>query len=290
MEERNDDLIKGGLPLSSSDFVNKEEAQQKKSKLLSALNNINKLHEKQLIKQQETQQIQNTTPSEEHVNLDNYILSKDVQKSVEPSDNVVFTVSNPVDPNSAQEIESEPGDEFTNEYVSTDTPEINESDKGISEPLTVEEKTSQDEPMYVVGEEGKKGKGKKGKNVRKGYVRVSSDEEVKAGKGIAWLAYILFFIPLLINGKNNFVRHHANEGLEVNIIDVLAIALIVVGKTLKSDNSWATLGLMAALIAGICLLILTTLTKLVLIIMSLAGKEGRSPWLGSIKIIKPKKN
>ena len=215
------------------------------------------------------------TKVDETVRLDDYILAKDIQKdgSKPTSDEVIFQNDN---------------------VVSTDTPEAmnmepdNYATPTVSENTAITEEPKQEEPVYVVGEKGKKGK--KNKKAKKQYVRVSTDEEVKEGKGVAWLAYILFFIPLLIKRNNNFVRHHANEGFEVFLIDILGVALFVVGYVLKSENSWLTLALMVSLIAGVVLLVLTTITKIVLIIMSLAGKEARSPWFWNIRFIRPKKH
>ena len=70
-------------------------------------------------------------------------------------------------------------------------------------------------------------------------------------------------------------------------MDILAAALFCVGYIVKNDNTWINLVLMISLIAGVVLLILTTITKIVMIFMCIAGKEARTPWLGHIKFIKP---
>ena len=62
-------------------------------------------------------------------------------------------------------------------------------------------------------------------------------EDAKQTKNFAWLAYILFFIPLLINSKSAFVRHHANEGLEINIFDLIGTVLLLVGALVETTNN-----------------------------------------------------
>ena len=62
---------------------------------------------------------------------------------------------------------------------------------------------------------------KRTKEPKRGTEKIKLDKmEIIAGKPFAWLAYILFFIPLLFKKNNRFVRLHANEGLELNIIDL----------------------------------------------------------------------
>jgi len=278
MEQKNNDLIKGGLPLSSDDFVDKGKMKEDKLKILAAINNINRLHSAQQQKAAEVEEKPEVQAEQDStVSLDDYILAKDIQKDTsEPTrDEMIFQNDNVVstdEPNEAMNLEPEP--------ATYDTPIATEN-------ANIEE-AKPAEPVYVVGEEDKKGKKKK--KGRKERVRVSTDEEVKEGKGVAWLSYILFFIPLLFKRNNNFVRHHANEGFEVFLIDVLGVALFLVGYMLKSENSWLTLALMVSLIAGVVLVALTTVTKIVLIFMSLAGKEARSPWFWNIRFIRPKKH
>lgn len=276
MDEQNKDLITGGLPLSSTDFVKVEEVKANKSKLLVALGKINKMHSAQQenIRRAEEAQAEAEKSEETAVELDDYILSKDIQRGDEQevmfrNDNVVSTTES-LTPSDA-------------EMVQAGISEENAEQPTVDEPIQMEEQ--KDEPVYVVDENDKKGKKKRIKK----HERQCSDEEIKEGKGVAWLAYILFFIPLMFKGKNNFVRHHANEGLEVFLIDILGAGLICVGKFLTSENSLITLALLVASVLGVVLLILTTITKIVLIVMTLAGKEARSPWFWNIKFIKLKK-
>ena len=140
-----------------------------------------------------------------------------------------------------------------------------------------------EKPKYMVNNKDAFGKDKKAKYPQS----VSSKEDIKAGKGVAWLAYILFFIPLLFNGKNPFVRWHANEGLELNLLDILGAGLLVAGWLLKSDNVLISTIYLVMVTIGAIIIALTTFTKLIMIIFCLSGKEARNPWgLRRYRIIK----
>lgn len=111
-------------------------------------------------------------------------------------------------------------------------------------------------------------------------------ENTLKNKNIAWLAYLLFFIPLLINKKSPFVRHHANEGLEINLFDAIAIVLLLIG-TLTKDPSTAVNGLLIiCVLIGSGLLVLTTITKIYMITTTLQGKFSNAPWTWNLRIIK----
>lgn len=122
------------------------------------------------------------------------------------------------------------------------------------------------------------------KKTTKKPLKISKDAQ--ENKNIAWLAYILFFIPLLINNKSAFVRHHANEGLEINIFDGLAVILLLIGGLVKTSVAWVQLLMIIFSIIGLILLVLTTVTKVYMIVSTLAGKEVSTPWMWNVKIIK----
>lgn len=110
--------------------------------------------------------------------------------------------------------------------------------------------------------------------------------DIAETKKWAWLAYLLFFIPLLFKPKSQFVRHSANEGLLINIVDIIGIVCIVCGAMITS-SVLVTQGLLLALsIIGWILLILTTVTKIFMIIVTLSGKCVSTPWFWNIKIIR----
>lgn len=111
-------------------------------------------------------------------------------------------------------------------------------------------------------------------------------EDAKQTKNIAWLAYLLFFIPLLINSKSPFVRHHANEGLEINIFDVLGLTLLLVGALVDTTNSAVNGLLLIFVLIGTGLLVLTTITKIYMIVTTLQCKKTNTPWMWNLTIIK----
>ena len=111
-------------------------------------------------------------------------------------------------------------------------------------------------------------------------------EDAMQNKNIAWLAYLLFFIPLCINSKSAFVRHHANEGLEINIIDVIGLTLLIVGAVVNSANEAVHTLMLIFVLVGIGLLVLTLVTKIYMIVSSLKGKEVSTPWMWDLRIIK----
>ena len=115
---------------------------------------------------------------------------------------------------------------------------------------------------------------------------VITPEDIRESKKFAWLAYILFFIPLLINRDNAYVRHNANEGLEMNICDLLAGIVILLNTFLNVSNVLVSFFLMLGSIVGIGVLVLTTITKLYMIFAVLLGKVANTPWFWSIRMIR----
>ena len=111
-------------------------------------------------------------------------------------------------------------------------------------------------------------------------------EDAVQNKNIAWLAYLLFFIPMLINSKSPFVRHHANEGLEINIFDVVGLTLLLVGSLVNSTVAAVHALMIIFVIVGAGLLVLTLITKIYMIVATLQGKETNTPWMWNLKIIK----
>ena len=128
------------------------------------------------------------------------------------------------------------------------------------------------------------------KEQKKGTERINLDRmEVISGKKVAWLAYILFFIPLLIKKNNRFVRIHANEGLELNILEVVGGLLIaqffLLPKMVENISaSWSMISLIVcwigAALVGVCLL-----TCVIALIASLFGNQNQTPWLWKRRMI-----
>jgi hypothetical protein len=111
-------------------------------------------------------------------------------------------------------------------------------------------------------------------------------DEVSEGRGIAWLGYLLFFIPLLINKNNRFVRIHANEGLELNIMEILGACLML--PLLLINNLTGTTQLIVTILALMGGIILATciITIIPMMISSIVGHYNQNPWLWKKRIIK----
>lgn len=112
------------------------------------------------------------------------------------------------------------------------------------------------------------------------------EADYKNNKKIAWLAYILFFIPLLINNKSEYVKFHANEGLEINIVDIIGISFILIGKFVVSSQVTVSAFLVFLFFLGLGLLAVTIFTRILMIIICLCGIKAQVPWFTNIKFIK----
>lgn len=100
-------------------------------------------------------------------------------------------------------------------------------------------------------------------------------ENIDQVKGVAAVAYILFFVPLLTNPDSQFAKFHANQGL----------ILLIAGLVLNIISSF----LMVVLI-GFLLMPLAWLFVIVLAIMgivnALNGEMKPLPLIGNITLIK----
>ncbi|MBE5757882.1 MAG: hypothetical protein E7345_03010 [Clostridiales bacterium] len=110
--------------------------------------------------------------------------------------------------------------------------------------------------------------------------------EIRQGKGIAWMAYILFFIPLLMKKTNRFVRLHANEGLELNIMELLAVILMAPYFLMKTATGTLLTVITIASLVGFVLLVACALTIIPMILGAMFGKTFQNPWLWKKRIIK----
>ena len=109
--------------------------------------------------------------------------------------------------------------------------------------------------------------------------------EIRQAKGYAWLAYLLFFIPLLINRKNRFARIHANEGLELNLMEILGVLLVLPYFLISTTEMLHTVLFVLAL-AGIVLLGMCALTIIPMMICAMCGLQFQIPWLWKKRMIK----
>lgn len=292
--EENKNFIKGGLPLGTGDFVDAAKAKENKNKLLAALDNINKIHTKKMTSETTaaTTQAQNfdavgitldmldkeTAKSMKAEPKQEYILSSQIERDPIPAPApapapMEMPMGDPIMVDNFQPIDSfEPLDAS----MPNDNYDLNNNFEGmdLGSPKIVLDDTQ-------VGKKGKKtGKGKSGPT------KNCTPEQIKSGKLVAWLAYIFFLIPLIFNGKNAFVRHHANEGLELNIIDAIAVGLYFAKQYVVIDNYWVNFALMIGSILSVVLIAITTIVKVFMILFAWAGKEAQTPFFGKARIIK----
>lgn len=110
--------------------------------------------------------------------------------------------------------------------------------------------------------------------------------EIREAKRFAWLAYILFFLPMLINKKNRFVRVHANEGLDLNIMEILGALLFIPYFIIQDATGTLATVILFCSLAGLVILGMCALTILPMIICSMCGLQFQIPWLWKKRIIK----
>lgn len=128
------------------------------------------------------------------------------------------------------------------------------------------------------------------KEQKKGTERIKLDRmEVISGKKIAWTAYILFFIPLLFKKTNRFVRIHANEGLELNIMEIISGLMVgqyfLLPKLMETMSStWSMVSFIICMF-GAGLLGACVLTCIIALIASLFGNQHQTPWLWKRRMI-----
>ena len=105
------------------------------------------------------------------------------------------------------------------------------------------------------------------------YEQSYDKEDVEKNKTMAGLAYLLFFLPLIICPDSAFGRFHANQGLILTIV-------AVVGNMILS----------AIFLIGWILLPVFNIFMLVLLVMGLMnglnGKAKKLPVIGKFTIIK----
>lgn len=129
-------------------------------------------------------------------------------------------------------------------------------------------------------------KQKKEKKKRRPDRIALTKDEVNSGRGVAWLAYILFFIPLIFKGKNRFVRIHANEGLDLNIAELIGGLLILPFFLISNPTGITEILVYVAGILGLVVLSACALTIIPVMIGALCGAQFQIPWLLKKRIIK----
>lgn len=110
-------------------------------------------------------------------------------------------------------------------------------------------------------------------------IQFADPEDIKKNKVMAILAYLLFFLPLLVCPDSKFARFHANQGF------IILIALFAVSLVTRLLGIIPILGLVFSLIG-----ILASIAGLVFIIIGMVnaanGEMKPLPFIGHITIIR----
>lgn len=113
--------------------------------------------------------------------------------------------------------------------------------------------------------------------------KVSKAKKVEMEKGTgrktAWLAYILFFIPLLFKRKNAFVKFHVVQGLKIDILTLVGLACFLVGNFVQIPVQYGALIMMAVKFVGLIIAGVGVVTKIIMMIVALCGGKLCVPWI-----------
>ncbi len=102
----------------------------------------------------------------------------------------------------------------------------------------------------------------------------NANKDVDDNKVIAALAYIIFFLPLLVAKDSAFGKFHANQGL---ILLILGFAVSIAGSVIPFLG-WFII----APIGGLVVFVLAILG----IVNALNGVEKELPIIGSLRLLK----
>lgn len=117
----------------------------------------------------------------------------------------------------------------------------------------------------------------------------ATEEQIKDGKSIAWLAYlgILFLIPLLAHKDNPFSKYHARQGMVLFFVEIILGILWGILAAIAAAIAVATYGGGAVCVFLVWIvMVLLWLGVMVLaiigIIQSVSGKFWKMPIFGGI--------
>lgn len=103
--------------------------------------------------------------------------------------------------------------------------------------------------------------------------------EKGAGRKTAWLAYILFFIPLLFKRKNSFVKFHVIQGLKIDILTLAGLACFFVGSFVQIPVQYGALIMMVVKFVGLIIAGVGVVTKIIMMIVAMCGGKLCVPWI-----------
>ena len=115
-----------------------------------------------------------------------------------------------------------------------------------------------------------------GKSTEPGELQADPDD-AEQNKGMAVVAYILFFVPLLTgdHNKSPFVKYHTNQGTVLFLFSV---------------GGWIVSSILAIIIIGIFLGIVVSIVSLIFLVIGIInavnGRMKPLPLIGKFTIIK----
>lgn len=109
-------------------------------------------------------------------------------------------------------------------------------------------------------------------------------EDIKQNKTMAGLAYILFFLPLIVCKDSKFGKFHANQGLLLLILSVVGYIAISIITTILATITWRLFGFISLLYSIYGLFILAI--AIYGLVNGLNGKAKELPIIGKYRIIR----
>lgn len=113
---------------------------------------------------------------------------------------------------------------------------------------------------------------------------VFDEEDIRQNKTMAGLAYILFFLPLIVCKESKFGRFHANQGLLLLILSAIGYIAISIVTTILATITWRLFGFISLLYSVFGLLILAL--AVYGLVNGLNGKAKELPIIGKYRIIR----
>ena len=109
------------------------------------------------------------------------------------------------------------------------------------------------------------------------------EEDIKQNKTMAGLAYILFFLPLIVCKDSKFGRFHANQGLLLLILSVIGYVAISIVTTILATITWRLFAFISLLYSlyGLFILVLAVYG----LVNGFNGKAKELPVIGKFRII-----
>ena len=110
------------------------------------------------------------------------------------------------------------------------------------------------------------------------------NEDIQQNRTMAGLAYILFFLPLIVCKDSRFGRFHSNQGLLLLILSAAGYIVISLLTTVLATITWRLFGFISLIYSLYGLFILAI--AIYGLVNGLNGKAKELPIIGRYRIIK----